>query len=357
MTRICVCASASFLLVAGCGRNSVEEIESSTAVPVVVAAAVVKTIQGTITTTGVVAPAPGADLVVSAPEAARIAEIAHGEGDRVRKGELLVRFEIPTMTATVEQRRAELEQAKVRVEQARASVERLTGLFERGVAARKDVEDARRELADAQAALVQAASGAAAAGALAERSTVHAPFAGVVAKRWHNPGDIVEPAATDPILRLIDPERVEAVAAVPIADVARVAPRQRARVAAPGGLLVDAVVASLPAAVDPASATASVRLTLKGPQRLAVGTPVQIEIFAETRDHALVVPSDAIVHEGEQSIAVVAGTDKKAHRKPVTLGLTAGNETEVRAGIAPGDLVIVKGQAALPDGAAIAVNR
>ena len=41
----------------------------------------------------------------------------------------------------------------------------------------------------------------------------------------------------------------------------------------------------------------------------------------------------------------------------MTLGLTAGNETEVRTGIAPGDLVIVKGQAALPDGAAIAVNR
>ena len=40
-------------------------------------------------------PAPGADLVVTAPEPARIAEMPKAEGDRVRRGDLLVRFEIP----------------------------------------------------------------------------------------------------------------------------------------------------------------------------------------------------------------------------------------------------------------------
>ena len=67
-------------MLAGCGRASVEEIETSTAVPVVVQPAVVKTIQGTISATAIVTPAPGADLVVTAPETARIAEI------RTRKG-------------------------------------------------------------------------------------------------------------------------------------------------------------------------------------------------------------------------------------------------------------------------------
>ena len=59
--------------------------------------AVVKTIRGIRSSaTAIVTPAPGADLVVTAPEAARIAEMPHAEGERVRKGDLLVRFDIPT---------------------------------------------------------------------------------------------------------------------------------------------------------------------------------------------------------------------------------------------------------------------
>ena len=46
--------------------------------------------------TGQVKPAAGAELLVTAPQEARIAEMPKGMGDRVRRGELLVRFEIPT---------------------------------------------------------------------------------------------------------------------------------------------------------------------------------------------------------------------------------------------------------------------
>ena len=47
-------------------------------------------IRGLIHATGVVTPAPGADLVVVAPDTARIAAIPKAVGERVRRGDVLV---------------------------------------------------------------------------------------------------------------------------------------------------------------------------------------------------------------------------------------------------------------------------
>ena len=68
---------------------------------------------------------------------------------------MLVRFEIPSLTAGAASSRAGIDQAQARVENAKAAASRVAGLFDRGVAARKEVEDADRELREAQAALAQ----------------------------------------------------------------------------------------------------------------------------------------------------------------------------------------------------------
>ena len=47
------------------------------------------------------------------------------------------------------------------------------------------------------------------------RTVVRARFAGIVAKRFHNPGDTVDGAAGDPVLRVIDPRRLQIVSACP----------------------------------------------------------------------------------------------------------------------------------------------
>ena len=84
------------------------------------------------------------------------------------------------------------------------------------------MEDANRALADAQAALAEAQAALTAAQTVERRATVRATFDGVVAKRSHNPGDLVEAAASDPVLRIVDPDRLEIIAAVPLSDAPRV---------------------------------------------------------------------------------------------------------------------------------------
>ncbi len=91
---------------AGCQRESVEEVETTAVVPVVVETAKQGVLQSVIAATGVVAAAPGAELVVVAPAPARIAHLPNAEGDRIKAGDVLVRFDIPTLAADVASSRA-----------------------------------------------------------------------------------------------------------------------------------------------------------------------------------------------------------------------------------------------------------
>ena len=345
---------AVVLLAAGCSKPTVEEVQTTAAAPVKTLTVTPATLEGVVSASGIVSAAPGADWVITAPEPARIVELPKAEGDRVKPGDLLVRFEIPARTTEVAARRAEVEQARARVENAQASVKRLTTLFEHGVAAQKELEDAKRDLAEGQAALVQAEAGTQAAAVLASRSIVRARFAGVVAKRAHNPGDMVEATTADVILRVIDPSKLQVVAAVPIPDLTRVQVGKPARVLVPGVDEPEAgKVLSRPAAVEPTGVSADVRISFNEKTTLAVGTPVRTEIVAEQRPNALAVPVDAIIHEDEDAFIMIAGADNKAHKRKVTIGLTTPKLAEITSGLKAGEAIIVQGQQGLPDGAAI----
>jgi RND family efflux transporter MFP subunit len=342
------------LLAAGCSKSTVEEVQTTAAVPVKTITLAPSTVDGVVAASGLVSAAPGADWVITAPEPARIVELPKAEGDRVKTGDLLVRFEIPARTTEVAARRAEVDQARARVDNAQASVKRLTTLFEHGVAAQKELEDAKRDLAEAQAALVQAEAGTQAAAVLASRSIVRARFPGVVAKRAHNPGDMVEATSADVILRVIDPAKLQVVAAVPIPDLARVQVGKPVRVIVPGAEEPEqGKVLTRPAAVEPTGVSADVRISFNAMTRLAVGTPVRVEIVAEQRPNALAVPVEAIIHDDEDAFVMVAGADNKAHKRKVTIGITTPKLAEITGGLKAGEAVIVQGQQGLPDGAAI----
>jgi membrane fusion protein (multidrug efflux system) len=349
-------AAFCVLALAGCGRAAPEEVESKTVVPVAAEPARVGTIRASVHATGLVTPAPGADLIVVAPEAARVAEMPKAEGDRVRRGDLLVRFDIPSVSADAAKQQAEVGRAQARLRNAVAAQGRARDLFERGVAARKEVEDADRDVADAQADLAAAEAALTSAQRMATRTTVRATFDGVVAKRFHNAGDIVEAAASDPVLRVIDPRRLEVNASVPLTDVARVLINAPAHLT--GGVGVPPVpltVVSRPAAVDPGTAAVPVRLAFAAPTAFAAGTPVQIDIEAEQRKDVILIPASALVRESTET-AVFVATGEIARRRPISVGISDEQNVEVRSGLKAGELVITRGHAGLPDGAAIRVE-
>lgn len=353
--RLAVLAVA--VAAATCSKHTAEETESEAPVPVEVEEARIGSIRAVLHATGIINPAPEGELTVIAPEAGRILEITRAEGERVAKGDVLVRFEIPSLTAEVQRQTAEVQRAQSALTTAKANQTRQRDLFDRGIAARRDVEDADHMVADAEAAVGQAEASRAAAVTSAARATVRATFNGVIAKRSHNPGDVVEPSASDPVLRVIDPRRLEVVASVPLSESSRVtigaSGWMKASVTGAPDLALKVV--SRPAQVEQGTAAIPVRLAFVAPPTLTAGTPAQIDIDAERHTNVVLVPSSAIAREGEETAVFIVMGDT-AHRRPVQIGLDDGTDAEVVSGVKAGETVIVQGQAGLPDGAKISVE-
>jgi RND family efflux transporter MFP subunit len=342
---------------AACERPSVEQITTTAVVPVAVETARIDTIESTVTATGLVTPAPGAELTVIAPEAARILDLPKSEGEAVKAGDLLARFDIPTLAADLGARQAAVAQVAARLEASKANFTRLSSLLAQGVAAPHDVEEAKRAQAEAEADAEQARSALAAAGAMAGRTVVRATFAGVIAKRYHNPGDFVEASASDPVLRVINPSQLQVVANVSVSDLPRIVVGRDAGIFGPGQDEAEpATVLTKAAQVEPGSSTAGIRLAFKKPTPLAAGSTVRVAIVGERHTGVLVIPVAALVSDEGELYVMVAGEDNKAHKYPVAAGLSTRTMTEITSGIKAGDRVIVRGQSELPEGAAVSVE-
>jgi RND family efflux transporter MFP subunit len=342
------------LLVSACHKAPAEDVATTAAVPVQVAAARLGTITSYVRVTGTVDPGPGGDWTVTAPEKARVAEIRFATGDVVRRGAIVARFDAPPLRADLATRSSEASQARARLDNAKRNFERLSTLLEKGIASRKEVEDARKELLDAESAVRESGQTREAAADLAARATPIAPFSGIVAERWHSPGDVID--ANEHVLRIVDPVHLQVTAAVPVSEAPRVVVGHAARISIPGSEVAEMAgkVVGAPAAVDPATGAAAVRVALTG--TLPVGTPVEVAIVAEERANALILPAAAVVRDEDKTFAFVVGPDSKAHRRAIVVGITSGDEVQIVSGVREGERVVIKGQDELPDGATVTLE-
>jgi multidrug efflux pump subunit AcrA (membrane-fusion protein) len=89
-----------------------------------------------------------------------------------------------------------------------------------------------------------------------------------------------------------------------------------------------------------------------------VDAVVQVQIVANDRPNAIVVPNASVQQDDRGRYVMVANrTDNTAHRRDVTVGVVSGPLTEILSGLAVGDEVVVRGAAELTDGAAISIER
>jgi RND family efflux transporter MFP subunit len=312
--------------------------------------------RATVHASGVVVPAEGAEFLAIAPEPARVVEVTRNQGDAVAPGDLLVRFELPSASQELSRQQAEMARAQAQVENVRITRERVADFVDRGLVPRNDLNQADRELAEAQAAATAAASAFKRAQDLLSRASIQAPFAGVVVNRLHNPGDVALASQSDPVLRIVDPKRLEIQALVAGADAPRVLPGSSARVAGSvDGKLVALTVAGRPDGLPDSEGRLRARLTAVSPVTLAVDSPVEVDIDAEERANVVFVPLSSLVGSGS-NVAVFIANGQVAERRAVTTGVTTDLGVEITSGLKPGELVITRGQANVTDGSRINVE-
>ena len=341
------------IAVAGCRRDAQQVAErQDTVVPVGAVAAQRAAIRAVLHVSGIVVAAQGGEFLVLAPEPTRLVDVMKMAGDTVKSGDILARFDLPSAAQNVSRLTADLAAAEAQLENTRVNRDRMRGFVERGLVPRRDLEAAERDHVDAQDAVARARTTLSAAQAGAGRAVVRAPFDGMVVTRTHNPGDMIV-STTDPILRIVDPRRLEVIASIPREDQSRVITGATARVAVAGTEQVRLTVAGR-AEGNVTEDTVPFRLVFTEPSMLAVDMSVQLDIDAEERTDTVLVPTEALVRDGND-VAVFVAAEARAERRRVKTGIEDAARIEITEGVRAGELVITRGHVGLSDGAAITV--
>ena len=90
--------------------------------------------------------------------------------------------------------------------------------------------------------------------------------------------------------------------------------------------------------------------------RLRAGMYARIKLITDSKRNTIVLPANVIVTRNEQDVVYIVDTmTNTVKASPVKKGIKVDDKQEVEMGIAPGDLVVIKGQALLSDGAKVNV--
>jgi RND family efflux transporter MFP subunit len=323
-----------------------------------VRAARTETLKDVLTAPGTVVPAPAADLMVVAPEVCEIAELPQPEGATVKAGDVLVRFDISSVSADLTEKQHDVEEATIRLNGAKAELQKQRALFAQAVIPKNAVDAAGSAVTAAESALAHAETLLKSSSTLASRAVIRAPFAGILLKRFHAEGEMVKPTPDDPVLRLVDPTRVQIAVRVTPGQLIRINPGQAAGITdATQGLTVAATVAGRPLLTDQSATSAEIRIAAAEPITLPLDAVVQADIVLDVREHVIAIPTTAIQRADATPYVMIAGSDGKAHRRDVQLGLVAGALTQIMAGVNVGDQIIVSPLAQVTDGMTVAIEK
>jgi RND family efflux transporter MFP subunit len=276
---------------------------------------------------------------VAAQISGRVVEIRFDAGDRVKKGEVIVRIDEREASDALAGSRAQLAQAQATLVNARAVYERTRGLFDQKFVSQAALDKALADYRAAQAQWEGAAAAVNQAGTVKSFATVTAPYSGVVAARHVELGETVQPGK--PLMTGFVPEDLRVVADVPQQRVARIGKdttaviefgNARERVTA-GSITV------LPAA-DARTHTTRVRLSLPGYVPGTYPGMYARVLFILGQARRLAIPAAAVVRRTELTGAYLVSEQGEVRFRQIRLGEAIGEDAvEVLAGLRPGEKV------------------
>ena len=269
-------------------------------------------------------------------EQGRVTGLHFYEGQFVGKGAALVSIDDAMP-------RAQAERAAAERDLARQQLERVRLLRQQNASSAADLERAEANARSAAAALAVLQLQIA-------RSTVRAPFAGVVGQRFVNVGDYVTSATRLLTLQTVDPQR--AVIEVPERHAIQLRPGQTVAftVAADPAHTYNAQVDFIDPVVQTANRTIMVKARAPNPNRvLRPGMFIEARLATATRMNAIVVPEDAVQPLRTANVVWVIDGGK-ASRRVVQLGARSQGVVEVLSGVKAGELVVVGGLERMAEG-------
>ena len=275
--------------------------------------------------------------VVLRPEVSgRITQLNFTDGQRVRKGQVLVQFDDQLPQAQVQQSQAELSIAQ-------ANQKRNEELVAQNFISQRSVDESAANLQVAQAKLALTK-------ATAARLKIVAPFDGIAGIRQVNVGDYLKDGAD--IVNIEDIDALYVDFRLPERYQSKVRRGQTALldIDALPGQSYSAQIQAIDPLIDANGRSVGIRVCIDNRAlRLRPGMFARVNTVFGVRDNASVIPEEAIVPQsGKQFVIKLlegpSEATRKTQRVEVKVGLRSPGKVEILEGLAPGDTVVRTGQ-------------
>ena len=308
------------------------------------------------------------------------------EGDRVVPGDLLLVLRSDELTAQVRQAEAALNElvsstrpqaqvdlanAQLQLAQASREVKRRRILAKDSVIPIEEMEQsekaenlARNNFESARLRALALAPGKAEEMVLRERlvalqaqlakTQVRSEVTGTVLTRDVEPGDLVQPGRT--LFTIALDGNTEIRMPLDERNLSRLALQQNATVIADAypDKAFPARINFIAPSIDPQRGTVDVRLAVDPvPEFLRQDMTVSVNVETGRREHALIIPNDALGSVQGDKAQVLLVRDGKIHRQQIRLGLRGLAMSEVISGLGVGDQVLADAASPLTDGARV----
>ena len=311
--------------------------------PVIVSAVEQKPIVEEVEALGTLRANESVDLTSTVTEL--VTDVLFQDGQRVSKGDVLVK-----MDAAEEE--AELAEEQSLLEEAKRQVDRIEPLAAKGAASESILDERRREVETANARIKAIRS-------RISKRQITAPFDGVVGLRNVSTGALAQPST---LMTTIDDDRVMKLDfSVPSVFLSVLEPGAKilAQTKAYPAETFEGTLVSVDSRIDPITRAVLVRALIENPdRRLKPGLLMRVVLQKKPRE-TLVIPEEAVIPSGSQyHVLVVQDTEngQTVAKKKVELGVRRQGEVEVLSGVEPGDLVVTHGTMRAIPGKAVSVT-
>ncbi|WP_374601565.1 efflux RND transporter periplasmic adaptor subunit [Arenimonas sp.] len=326
------------------------------------------------------------EVNLTAELVAKVEEILVQEGDRVEKGQLLLRLDPETYRNAIEREEASQRQSQISIERQRLALalaetrlKRGEELLGRQMIGQSDFDDlrnardlARVELRSTQESLRRAQAILSEAREQLQKTDIRAPIGGTIVALPIKVGETAIPStmslAGASLMKIADTSAIQAELKVDEADIARIRMGQQAEVVAAahqdtplqGKVAQIALAPSLEPGSQGRSYQVDVLLDVPDDLGLRSGMSARADIFLGDGGKTLAVPVEAVVTEesedGPVKRFVWVDRDGSARKVQIETGLSDDRWEAVTSGLAAGDRIIVgpaKTLRILREGAAI----
>ncbi|MBV5266039.1 efflux RND transporter periplasmic adaptor subunit [Pinisolibacter aquiterrae] len=280
-------------------------------------------------------------VVLRSKAAGTVTEVNARAGQRISAGEVLVRFAVEELTASLALQDSNLDGAQAELLRAEQTLDRVELLVRKSILPRDQLEKARSDATSARARVQGLSAQIDIARTALRNAKITAPFDGIVASRAVDPGTAT--ASNAELMTVVDTSALEAEVLVSTRDISRLEAGQTAELQIDGredGPLIGTVDRINPAANE-GSRSVAVHVRLDNAERhLWGGMFATGSILVRERKDMFVLPATSL-REDDRGAFVLTLHDGRLVRKAVTIRSRWRGGTEVEVGgVNAGDVVV-----------------